>query len=82
MMRMINLLQDSKGNLLYENVDYTVNYSSERKKIGKYGVKISLIGKYKGSKTLYFNIGPKGPYISSVVSISKGFKLKWKKQTS
>lgn len=46
----------TNGEALVENVDYTVTYDSGRKNVGKYKVKITLIGKYSGTKTLYFNI--------------------------
>ena len=63
--------------------NYSVSYQSGRKNIGRYWVKVKFKGsKYSGSKTLYFTIGPKGTSVSSLTAKSKGFTVKWKKQTS
>lgn len=59
-------VKDSKGNTLKLNEDYTVKYNGERIEIGTYSVTVTLIGNYRGSKTLSFTIGPKGVSDSSV----------------
>jgi|GEM_PF-3335734 len=59
-------VKDSKGNTLKLNEDFTVKYNGERIEIGTYSVTVTLIGNYRGSKTLSFTIGPKGVSDSSV----------------
>lgn len=55
-------VKDSKGNKLVKGEDYKVTYSSsKRTAIGRYSVRVTFIGDYSGSKTLYFTIGPKNP---------------------
>ncbi|MGN0528111.1 MAG: fibronectin type III domain-containing protein, partial [Eubacterium sp.] len=76
------IVKDSKGKTLKKNTDYTVSYASGRKNVGKYAVKITFKGNYSGTKTLYFTIKPKATSISSVSAKSKGFTVKWKKQST
>ena len=70
------------GVQLIENKDYTVTYYSDRKNVGKYKVKVTLIGEYSGTKTLYFNIirnlsAPKT--LSVKLSAHDDVKLNWSK---
>lgn len=51
-------VKDSKGNKVSSKY-YSVTYSSGRKNIGKYAVKITFKGKYSGTLTRYFYICPK-----------------------
>ena len=73
-------VKDSKGRKLKKGTDYTVKYSSGRKNVGKYAVKVTFKGNYTGSKTVYYYIVPKSTSISRVSALRKGFKLSWKKQ--
>ena len=73
-------VKDSKGKTLKKNTDYTVSYSKGRKSIGKYAVTIKFKGNYSGTKTLYFNINPKGTKLSSVKAGKKQVTVKWKTQ--
>lgn len=76
-------IKDVCGNTLKNGRDYTVSYASGRKSVGRYAVKITYKGNYSGSKTLYFNIIPKGvSKISKITSRSKGFTVQWTKQTT
>lgn len=90
-------VKDSKGKKLVEGKNYKLTYSSStRKDIGRYSVKVTFIGDYSGSKTLYFTIGPKNPtsvkaalygYDDVKVSWSKvsgasGYKVYYKKSTT
>ena len=71
---------DKAGKKLTQNTHYTVSYSSGRKQVGKYTVKITLKGNYQGNKTLSFVIVPKAP--SSVSAVLYGYndvKISWKK---
>lgn len=63
---------------------YSVKYASGLKKVGQYSVTITFksTSNYSGKKVLYFTIVPKGTSISSISASSKGFTVKWKKQTS
>ena len=73
-------VKDSKGRKLKKGTDYTVKYSSGRKNVGRYAVKVTFKGNYTGSKTVYYYIIPKSTSISRVSALRKGFKLSWKKQ--
>lgn len=74
-------IKNSKNYSLKEGTDYKLSYSSGRKNVGKYSVKITFKGNYSGSKTLYFTIKPKETTVSSLIAKSKGFTVKWKKMT-
>lgn len=73
---------------LVNKADYTVTYSnSSSKYVGKYTVTIKMKGNYSGSKTIGYFINPKGTeFLASnkggFKAISKGFTLKWNKQSS
>ena len=73
-------VKDSKGRKLKKGTDYTVKYSSGRKNVGRYAVKVTFKGNYTGSKTVYYYIVPKSTSIRRVSALRKGFKLSWKKQ--
>lgn len=75
-------VKDSKGKALRKGTDYDVTYSSDRKSVGKYSVKVTLKGNYSGTKTLYFNINPKGTTIAKITPKSKSLTVQWNKQTS
>lgn len=75
-------VKNSKGKTLKNGTDYTVKYSSGRKSVGRYSVKVTFKGNYTGSKTLYYYIVPKSTSISKISALKKGFKLSWKKQSS
>ena len=76
------IVKDRTGKTLVKNTDYTVSYAKGRKYVGKYAVKITFMGKYSGTKTLYFTIKPKATSISSLKAGSKKFTVKWKKQAT
>ncbi len=73
-------VKDSKGKALKNGTDYTVSYSSGCKNVGRYTVKVTLKGNYSGSKSMTYNINPKGTGVSKVKAAKKGFKVTWKKQ--
>ena len=75
-------VKDSKGKTLKKGTDYTVSYSSGCKNVGRYTVKVTLKGNYSGSKSLTYNINPKGTGVSKVTAAKKGFKVTWKKQAT
>ena len=64
--------------------NYTVSYPKGRKNVGKYSVKITFKGAYKGHSaiTKTFTIKPKGTALSSVKAGKKSLTAKWKKQTA
>ena len=79
----VTVKDKSSGKVLKNGTDYTVSYASGRKNVGRYAVKVTYKGNYKGSQTLYFNIIPKGvSKISKVTPKSKGFAVQWTKQTT
>ena len=75
-------VKNSKGKTLKRGTDYTVSYSSGSKNVGRYTVKVTLKGNYSGSKSLTYNINPKGTSVSKVTTAKKGFKVTWKKQAT
>ena len=75
-------VKDSKGKALKNGTDYTVSYPKGMKNVGKYTVKVTLKGNYNGSKSMTYNINPKGTSVSKVTAAKKGFKVTWKKQTT
>lgn len=74
-------VNDSKGNALKKDTDYTVKYESGRKETGKYTVTITFKGKYTGTKTLYFAIAPKAPAKLKATQNTSAIKLSWEKVT-
>ena len=75
-------VKDSKGKTLKNGTDYTVTYPKGMKNVGKYTVKVILKGNYSGSKSMTYNINPKGTGVSKVTAAKKGFKVTWKKQAT
>lgn len=75
-------VKDKEGKVLVQGKDYTLSYSSGRKYVGKYSVKITLKGNYSGTKTLYFTIRPKETKISSLKAGSKSFTVNYTKCTT
>lgn len=75
-------VQDATGKQLKYNTDYTVRYANGRKTVGRYGVQIQLKGKYKGTRTVYFTIRPKGTAVSKVTAGKQKITIAWKKQTA
>ena len=75
-------VKNSKGKALKNGTDYTISYPKGMKNVGKYTVKVTLKGNYSGSKSMTYNINPKGTSVSKVTAAKKGFKVTWKKQTT
>lgn len=71
---------DSKGNLLKNNTDYTVNYASDGKNVGIHTVMITLKGEYSGTIKKTFTVKPKGTSIARLTPKKKVVKLKAKKK--
>ena len=74
-------VKDSKGKAL-KSTDYRISYPKGMKNVGKYTVKVTLRGNYSGSKSMTYNINPKGTSVSKVTAAKKGFKVTWKKQAT
>lgn len=74
-------VKDSKGKTIAAS-NYKVTYGKGRKNVGKYTVKVTFTGDYAGTVTKTFKINPKSTTISSITAKSKGFKVKWKKNTT
>ena len=74
-------VKDSKGKTL-KSTDYKISYPKGMKNVGKYTVKVTLKGNYSGSKSMTYNINPKGTGVSKVTAAKKGFKVTWKKQAT
>ncbi len=74
---------DKYGNKLTYKKDFTVDYSNwSSTAVGRYTVTVTMMGNYSGTKTYPYYINPKSTTISSVTGISKGFTVKWNKQTN
>ena len=76
------IVKDSKGNTLKNGTDYTVEYSSGRKNVGKYTVTVTFKGKYSGTEKLKFKIVPKETKITELTAGKEKFTATWKKQTA
>lgn len=74
-------VKDSSGTKIAAS-NYNVTYGSGRKNVGKYTVKVTFKGNYAGTVTKSFKINPKSTTISSITAKSKGFTVKWKKNTT
>lgn len=68
--------------VLKKGTDYTVTYGAGRKNVGTYKVIVKLKGNYSGSRTVSFNINPKGTTLKSLVKASKALTVKWSKQAA
>ncbi|MCI5660179.1 MAG: fibronectin type III domain-containing protein [Clostridium sp.] len=75
-------VKNSKGKTLKNGTDYKISYPKGMKNVGKYTVKVTLKGNYSGTKSLTYNINPKGTSVSKVKAAKKGFKVTWKKQAT
>lgn len=62
-----------KGKTLKNKVDYTLSFSTGRKNVGKYSVKINFKGKYKGSISKTFKIIPAPTTITKLQSPKSGW---------
>ena len=61
--------------------NYTVKYSNANsKKVGRYKVTITFKGNYTGTKTLTYDIKPKGTSLKKLTKGKKQFKAEWKAQ--
>ena len=72
-------VKDADGNQLVKNVDYKTSIASSRSNIGKYYVKVTLIGNYEGTKNVYFYIRPGAASSLKATSTNTSVKLTWKK---
>ncbi|MBQ0017603.1 MAG: hypothetical protein KBS63_00120 [Clostridiales bacterium] len=75
-------VKDAQGTVLVKNTDYTVSYSSGRKNVGAYSVKIAFKGNYAGTKTLTFKINPKKATIKKPSRSKTYVTVKWARQSS
>lgn len=75
-------IKDTKGKLLSSKTDYSVSYQAGRTNAGKYSVKITLKGNYKGTITKTFTIRPKRTSVSKVKGSKKELTVYWKTQKS
>ncbi len=74
------VVKDSEGNTIISS-NYNVTYSNKNSKnVGKYTVKITFKGIYKGTKELTYDIKPKGTKLKKLTNGSKSFTTIWKKQ--
>ena len=74
-------VEDTAGDTLKKDTDYTVKYESGRKAPGKYTVTITFKGKYEGTKKLTYTIAPKKVTKLSASQTTTTITLKWSKVT-
>lgn len=74
-------VKDAKGKTISSKY-YTVSYPKSCKSVGTYTVTIQFKGNYSGTVKKTYTIVPKGTSISKLTAVSKGFSVKWSKQTS
>ena len=72
-------VKDANGKQLVKNVDYKTSIASSRSNIGKYYVKVTLIGNYEGTKNVYFYIRPGVPTKLTATQSTSYVKLSWDK---
>ncbi|MBQ4207488.1 MAG: fibronectin type III domain-containing protein [Clostridia bacterium] len=73
------VVTDKAGNTLKKGTDYRVKYAAGRRAVGTYGVKVTLRGNYKGSRTLTFKIYPKAPTgLKAAAVTADSVSLQWK----
>ena len=72
-------VKDANGKQLVKNVDYKTSIASSRSNVGKYYVKVTLIGKYEGEKKVYFYIRPGVPETLKATQSTTWVKLTWDK---
>ena len=72
-------VKDANGKQLVKNVDYKTSIASSRSNIGKYYVKVTLIGNYEGEKKVYFYIRPGVPTKLTATQSTSYIKLSWDK---
>ena len=66
-------VRDAQGNVLTEDVDYTVDFShSTRRNVGKYMITVTGMGNYTGVVEVSLIITPKAPQVSVRLSTSSG----------
>lgn len=71
-------VKDSEGNVLTKNVDYKLTVASKRSGIGRYTVKVTLIGNYEGTKNVFFYILPgAASNIKASANKTASLKLSW-----
>ncbi|MBQ6600758.1 MAG: leucine-rich repeat protein, partial [Clostridia bacterium] len=71
-------VKDANGKTLVKNTDYKVSVASKRSGIGKYTVKVTFIGKYEGTKNVYFTILPGKPAtVKASSQTTSSVKLTW-----
>ncbi len=71
-------IMDGQDNKLVKNTDYKLSVASKRSGIGRYTVKVTFIGKYSGTKNLYFYIKPGKPAkITPSSQTISSVKLSW-----
>lgn len=79
--RPVVVVKDSNGRII-PSTGYTITYSKGCKAVGKYALKLTFKGNYRGTVNRTFTIVPKATSISSVLSGKKTFTINCKKQTT
>lgn len=74
-------VKDSKGKKVSSS-NYAVTYQSGRKNVGTYTVTVKFKGNYSGTVKKTFTIKPKSTSVSKLTAKTKGFTVKWKKQST
>ena len=73
-------VKDANGKKLVKNTDYKLSVASKRSGIGRYTVKVTFIGKYSGTKNVYFTILPGKPAtVKASSQTTSSVKLTWSK---
>ena len=68
------------GTKLARGTDYTISTSRKVEKIGTYKVKVKGKGNFTGSKTVRFDVNPKGTTLGALKSRRKKIDVNWKHQ--
>ena len=75
-------VKNSQGTALKNGTDYTVTYPAKHVNVGRYSVKVTFKGNYKGTVNLSFDIVPKATTIKKIANYSTCFRVYWNTQKS
>jgi hypothetical protein len=76
------VVKSASGTTLKNGTHYTLSYSSGRKNVGTYKIKVTMKGTYGGSKTFTYKILPPKTSISKVTAAKKALKITVAKKTT
>lgn len=77
----VSKVTDPEGNKV-DSSNYTVEFQSDSKSVGRYSVTVTLKGDYKGKNTATYDINPRGAAIKSPAKGKHYVTARWGKQAT